>query len=60
MPEDFWGNAIFSIVPTLLFGVLFWFVFRSIIRADRTEREVAAKIEAEEREKRAADKAARS
>lgn len=59
MPEDFWGNAIFSIVPTLLFGVLFWFVFRSIIRADRTEREAAAKIEAEERAKRAADKAAR-
>lgn len=60
MPEDFWGNAIFSIVPTLLFGVLFWFVFRAIIRADRTEREVAAKIEAEERAKRAADGAARS
>lgn len=54
MPEDFWGNAIFSVVPTLLFGVLFWFVFRAIVRADRTEREVAAKIEAEERAKRAA------
>lgn len=60
MPQDFWGNAIFSLVPTLLFGVLFWFVLRSIIRADRTEREVAAKIEAEERQKRAAAKAARS
>ncbi len=60
MPEDFWGNAIFSVVPTLLFGVLFWFVFRSIIRADRTERDVAAKIEAEERAKRAAGGAARS
>jgi predicted permease len=52
MPEDFWGNAIFSLVPTLLFGLLFWFVFRAIFRADRTERAVAAKIEAEERAKR--------
>lgn len=54
MPEDFWGNAIFSIVPTLLFGVLFWFVFRAILRSDRAERDVAAKVEAEERAKRAA------
>lgn len=60
MPDDFWGNAIFSLVPTLAFGVLFWFVFRAIIRADRTEREVAAQIEAEERQKRAAEKATRS
>lgn len=60
MPEDFWGNAIFSLVPTLLFGLLFWFVLRAIFRADRTEREVAAQIEAEERQKRAAEKATRS
>ncbi|HWH97622.1 MAG TPA: hypothetical protein VNS80_04580 [Pseudolysinimonas sp.] len=53
MPDDFWGNAIFSVVPTLLFGLLFWFVLRSIIRSDRTERQVAAQVEAEERAKRA-------
>jgi hypothetical protein len=56
MPGDFWGNAIFSLVPTLLFGVLFWFVFRVIIRSDSAERDVAAKVEAEERAKRAAAK----
>ena len=56
MPGDFWGNAIFSLVPTLLFGVLFWFVFRVIIRSDGVERDVAAKVEAEERAKRAAAK----
>jgi hypothetical protein len=56
MPDEFWGNAIFSLVPTLLFGVLFWFVFRVIIRSDRAERDVAAKVEAEERAKRAAAK----
>lgn len=54
MPEEFWANAIFSVVPTLLFGLLFWFVFRAIIRSDRTERAVAAQVEAEERAKRAA------
>ena len=57
MPEDFWGNAIFSLVPTLLFGVLFWFVFRAIFRADRSERDMAAKVEAEERAKRAKNSA---
>jgi hypothetical protein len=56
MPDEFWGNAIFSLVPTLLFGVLFWFVFRVIIRSDSAERDVAAKVEAEERAKRAAAK----
>ena len=54
MPEEFWANAIFSVVPTLLFGLLFWFVFRAIIRSDGNERAVAAQIEAEERAKRAA------
>ena len=49
MPTDFWGNAIFSIVPTALFGVLFWFVFRAMIRSDRSERKAHAKVEAEER-----------
>lgn len=46
---DFWGNAIFSVTPTILFGLLFWFVFRTILRADRSERTFAARIEAEER-----------
>ncbi len=54
MPQDFWGNAIFSLIPTVLFGVLFWVVFRAIIRSDRSERASFAKIEAEERAKRAA------
>ena len=48
---DFWSNAIFSITPTILVGLIFWFIMRSIIRADRTERAVYAKIEAEERAK---------
>ena len=52
MPDGFWANAIFSVVPTVLFGVLFWYILRSIVRADRTERKVYGEIEAEERAKR--------
>jgi preprotein translocase subunit YajC len=54
MPTDFWGNAIFSLVPTVLFGLVFWFILRAIIRSDRNERAAYAKVEAEERAKLAA------
>lgn len=49
MIQGFWGNAIYSVIPTILLGVVFWLVMRSILRADRTERKVYADIEAEER-----------
>ena len=49
MPEDFWGNAIFSVTPTILLGLIFWFAMRAIIRADRSERTTFSKIDAEER-----------
>jgi hypothetical protein len=49
MPTEFWANAILSLVPTVFIGLLFWFVIRSIVRMDRRERDVSAKIEAEER-----------
>lgn len=51
MPQDFWSNAIFSLVPTIALGLIFWFVMRAIIRSDRTERKAYAKVEAEERAK---------
>jgi hypothetical protein len=51
MPTTVWGNVIFSVTPTILVGLIFWFAMRAIIRADRTERKVSAKIEAEERAK---------
>ena len=54
MPTDFWGNAIFSLVPTIALGLVFWFVFRAIIRADRNERKVYSQMEADERARRAA------
>ncbi|GAA3727658.1 hypothetical protein GCM10022239_00630 [Leifsonia bigeumensis] len=52
MLQDFWANAIYSVVPTILVGLIFWLVMRAIIHSDRTERKVYAEIEAEERAKR--------
>ena len=49
MPEEPWLAALYSLAPTVLVGGLFWFIMRSIIRADRTERSAYAKVEAEER-----------
>lgn len=51
MPTDPWLNAIFSLVPSIVIGLAFWVVVRAIVRADRREREVQAKIEAQERAK---------
>lgn len=52
MIENFWLNAIFSVTPTIVIGLVFWFIMRAIIRADRSEREAYADIEREERAKR--------
>lgn len=49
MPQDFLTNAIVSLVPTVVVGLIFWFIIRAIIRADRTERKVYAKVEEQER-----------
>lgn len=59
MPQDFWSNAIFSLVPTIALGLIFWFVMRAIIHSDRAERKAYAKVEAEERARFAAGNRAR-
>lgn len=40
-----------SLVPPIFVGLLFWFIMRSILRADSKERDTYAKMEAEERAK---------
>lgn len=54
VPTTVWGNIIFSLAPTVCVGLIFWFAMRAVLRADRTERKVFARIEAEERAKLAA------
>ena len=58
MLENFWANAAYSLAPTILVGLVFWFVMRAILRADRTERKVYSEIEVEERAKFEAERAA--
>lgn len=56
--DSFWVNALWSLAPTVVVGLIFWLVMRAIIRADRTERKVYARIEAEERARLGLDKPA--
>ena len=46
-------DALISLIPPALVGVLFWIMMRSILRADQRERDTYAEIEAQERAKRA-------
>lgn len=46
-------DALISLVPPLLVGVLFYVIMRGILRADSKERKVYARMEAEMREARA-------
>lgn len=43
---------LWALLPTVVVAVIFFFILRSILRMDRTERKVHARIEAEERAKR--------
>jgi hypothetical protein len=54
--DNFWVNALWSMTPTVLVGLLFWFIMRALIRSDRTERKAYSDIEAEERAKLGLDK----
>ena len=48
----------FSLTPTVVVGLIFWFVMRASVRSDRTERTTYARIEAEERARFEAEHAA--
>ncbi|MEO8261886.1 MAG: hypothetical protein ABI566_04885 [Pseudolysinimonas sp.] len=58
MPTDPLSAVLFSLAPTVLIGLVFWFIMRAIIRSDRNERAAYAKVEAEERAKFEAERAA--
>lgn len=50
--ENLWVNVLYSVTPTILIGLVFWFIMRAILRADRGERAAYQQIEREERAKR--------
>lgn len=44
--------VVWALAPTVTIALVFWWILRSIIRMDRTERRVYNRIEAEERARR--------
>ncbi|WP_019181907.1 hypothetical protein [Microbacterium yannicii] len=50
--DEYWVAVVWTLLPTIVVSAIFFFVLRSIIRSDRTERRVYARIEAKERAKR--------
>lgn len=52
MTGDLLVDALISLIPPALVGVLFWVMLRSILRADQKERDTYSQIEFEERAKR--------
>lgn len=49
---NYWAAVVWALAPTVVVLGLFIFVLRSILRMDRSERRMYAKVEAEERAKR--------
>ncbi|WP_105567763.1 hypothetical protein [Microbacterium halophytorum] len=50
--DNYWVAALYSIAPTIVLAGVFWWIMRSILRMDRTERRTYARYEAEERARR--------
>ena len=50
--DSYWTAVLWSLLPTVVVSFLFFFVLRSILRLDRTERKAYADVEARERAKR--------
>lgn len=50
--ENYWTAVLWAILPTIVVSVTFFYILRSVIRMDRTERKAYARIEAQERAKR--------
>ncbi|MDQ1082813.1 MULTISPECIES: hypothetical protein [Microbacterium] len=58
--DETWTAVLWALLPTLVVSVVFFFILRNVIRMDRTERKVYAKIEAQERAKRGLPPVART
>ena len=54
MTSDWWMNALWSVTPTIIIGILFGLIIWAAVNADRKTRRDRAQIEREERAARAA------
>ena len=50
--ENYWEAVLWSLLPTVVVSVVFFYIVRSVIRMDRTERRAYARVEAQERARR--------
>jgi flagellar biosynthesis/type III secretory pathway M-ring protein FliF/YscJ len=46
---DYFWSVVWAVAPTILVGLVFWFIMWTIIRIDRHERNALAKVEGQER-----------
>jgi flagellar biosynthesis/type III secretory pathway M-ring protein FliF/YscJ len=46
-------QVVAALIPSIGVGLVFWFVMRAVIHADRRERQAVARLEAQERGGRA-------
>jgi hypothetical protein len=44
-----WRIALEALAPTVVVGLIFWYVMRAVINADRAERRAAARIDPQDR-----------
>ncbi|MHC3000185.1 hypothetical protein [Microbacterium sp. HJ5] len=58
--DDYWTAVVWTLLPTIVVSLIFFYVLRSVIRADRNERREYARIEAKERARRGLPPAAAS
>jgi len=51
-------QVVAALIPSIGVGLVFWFVMRAVIHADRRERQAVARLEAAERDARRSGTAA--
>lgn len=49
MTQEWWLNALWSVTPTIIIGILFGLIIYAAINADRKIRKERSDVEAEER-----------
>lgn len=50
--DNYWVAVAWSLLPTTAVSIAFFYVVRSVVRMDRTERRAYAKVEDQERARR--------
>ncbi|MDJ1370927.1 hypothetical protein [Gulosibacter molinativorax] len=58
MTQEWWLNALWSVTPTIIIGILFGLIIYAAINGDRKVRRERANVEGEERARFAAERAA--